>query len=234
MQMPPENQQVSQDCCPSSDLWFSQSELQQLVVKAARGAGYCWSDAEEIGWAAAWLSKFGLPGGDFMLSLMQSNHLQAPRPTAQRWKVNCGPHCPLRCGLTLMDFAQLPEGLDSSSLVIESMMGLPCFLAFAARTARQIQHPLQIQWEEQSLFLNQDAQPSLEINQVSMEFGKAVDVRITRSNLDMVSFETKNLQYCVGVSKQILEQLEVFAHQTLVPASDLSRLRAGGHDDPTS
>ena len=114
------------------------------------------------------------------------------------------------------------------------MMGLPCFLAFAARTARQIQHPLQIQWEEQSLLVNQDAQPSLEIDQVSMEFGKAVDVRITRSNSDMVSFETKNLQYCVGVSKQILEQLEVFAHQTLVPASDLSRLRAGGHDDPTS
>ena len=169
-----------------------------------------------------------------MLSLMQSNYLQVPRPTAQRWKGNCGPHCPLRCGLTLMDFAQLPEGLDSSSLVIESMMGLPCFLAFAARTARQIQHPLQIQWEEQSLFLNQDAQPSLEINQVSMEFGKTVDVRITRSNSDMVFIDTKNPQYYVGVSKQILEQLETCARQTLVPASDLSRLRAGGQDDPTS
>ena len=234
MQMSPENQQFLEDCCPSSDLWFSQSELQQLVVKAARGAGYCWSDAEEIGWAAAWLSKFGLHGGDFMLSLMQSHHLQVPRPTAQRWKGNCGPHCPLRCGLTLMDFAQLPEGLDSSSLVIESMMGLPCLLPFAARTARQIQHPLQIQWEEQSLFLNQDAQPSLEINQVSMEFGKTVDVRITRSNSDMVFIETKNPQYCVGVSEQILEQLETLARQTLVPASDLSRLRAGGQDDPTS
>ncbi len=234
MQMPPENQQVSADCCPASDIWFSQSELQQLVVKAARGAGYCWSDAEEIGWAAAWLSKFGLPGGDFMLSLMKSNDLKAPRPAAQRWKGNCHPHCPLRCGLTLMDFAQLPEGLGASSLVIESVMGLPCLLPFAARTARQIQHPLQIQWEEQSLFVNEDGQPSVEVDQVSMEFWKTVDVRITRSNSDMVSIETKNPQYCVGVSKQILEQLEAFAHQTLVPSSDLSRLRAGGHDDPIS
>ena len=234
MQMSPENQQVLEDYCLSSDLWFSLSELQQLVVKAARGAGYCWSDAEEIGWAAAWLSKFGLPGGDFMLSLMQSNDLQAPRPAAQHWKGNSHPHCPLRCGLTLMDFAQLPEGLGASSLVIESVMGLPCLLPFAARTARQIQHPLQIQWEEQSLFLNQDAQPSLEINQVSMEFGKTVDVRITLSNSDMVFIDTKNLQYCVGVPMQILEQLETFARQTLVHASDLSRLRAGGQDDPTS
>ena len=234
MQMSPENQQVSADCCPSRDIWVSLTELQQLVVKAARGAGYCWSDAEEIGWAAAWLSKFGLPGGDFMLSLTKSNDLQAPRPAAQRWKGNCHPHCPLRCGLTLMDFAQLPEGLGASSLVIESMMGLPCFLPFAARTARQIQHPLQIQWEEQSLFLNQDAQPSLEINQVSMEFGKTVDVGITRSNSDIVFIDTKNPQYCVGVSKQILEQLETLARQTLVPASNLSRLRAGGQDDPTS
>ena len=234
MQMSPENQQVLEDYCLSSDLWFSLSELQQLLVKAARGAGYCWSDAEEIGWAAAWLSKFGLPGGDFMLSLMKSNDLQAPRPAAQRWKGNCHPHCPLRCGLTLMDFAQLPEGLGASSLVIESVMGLPCLLPFVARTARQIQHPLQIQWEEQSLFLNQDAQPSLETNQVSMEFGKTVDVRITRSNSNMVFIDTKNPQYCVGVSKQILEQLETLARQTLVPASDLSRLRAGGQDDPTS
>jgi len=232
--MSPENHQVSEDFCTSSHLWFSQSELQQLVVKAARGAGYSWSDAEEIGWAAAWLSKFGLPGGDFMLSLMQSNDLQAPRPAALRWKGNSHPHCPLRCGLALMDFAQLPEGLGASCLVIESMTGLPCFLAFAARTARQIQHPLQIQWEEQSLFVHEDAWPSVEIDQVSMEFGKTVDVRITRSNSDMVSIETKNPQYCVRVSKQFLEQLEAFAHQTLVPATDLSRLRAGSHDDPTS
>ena len=234
MQMSAENQQVLEDCCPSSNLWFSQSELQQLVVKAARGAGYCWSDTEEIGWAAAWLSKFGLPGGDIMLSLMQSNHLQAPRPAAQRWKGNCHPLCPLRCGLALMDFAQLPEGLGTSSLVIESMTGLPCFLAFVGRTARQVQHPLQIQWEKQSLFVNEDGQPSVEVDQVSMEFVKTVDVRITRSNSNMVSIETKNPQYCVGVSKQILEQLEAFAHQTLVPSSDLSRLRAGGHDDPIS
>ena len=82
--------------------------------------------------------------------------------------------------------------------------------------------------------MNQDAQPSLEINQVSMEFGKTVDVRITRSNSSMVSIETKNPQYRVDMSKQILEQLETFARQTLVPASDLSRLRAGGHDDPIS
>ena len=232
--MSPENQQGSEDFCTSSHLWFSQSELQQLVVKAARGAGYSWSDAEEIGWAATWLSKFGLPGGDFMLSLMQSNDLQAPRPAALRWKGNSHPHCPLRCGLALMDFAQLPEGLGASCLVIESMTGLPCFLAFAARTARQIQHPLQIQWEEQSLFVHEDAWPSVEIDQVSMEFGKTVDVRITRSNSDMVSIETKNPQYCVRVSKQFLEQLEAFAHQTLVPATDLSRLRAGSHDDPTS
>ena len=168
-----------------------------------------------------------------MLSLMQSNHLQAPRPTAQRWEGNRHPHCPLRCGLTMMDFAQLPEGLGASSLVIESMMGLPCFLAFAARTARQIQHPLQIQWEKQSLFLNEDAQPSLDIDEVSMEFEKTVDVRITLSSSGTVSIE-KNPQYWVGVSTQIIEQLEAFAHQILVPASDLSRLRAGGRDDPTS
>jgi hypothetical protein len=82
--------------------------------------------------------------------------------------------------------------------------------------------------------MNEDAQPSLEIDKVSMEFGKTVEVKITRSYLDMVLVQTKKPQYCVRVSSQIFEQLEVFAQQTLVPASDLSRLRAGGHDNPTS
>ena len=232
--MSPENEQVSEDFYTSGDLWFSQSELQQLVVKVARGSGYCWSDAEEIGWAASWLSKFGLPGEDVVLSLMHSSELIAPTPTPQFWKEGRIPHCPLRCGLALMDFAQLPEGLGTSSLVIESVLGLPCFLAFAARTARQIQHPLKIQWEEQSLFMNEVAQPSVEIDKVSMEFGKIVEVKITRSDSDMAYVRTKNSQYCVRVSSQSFEQLEAFAQQTLVPASDLSRLRAGGHDNPTS
>ena len=48
-----------------------------------------------------------------------------------------------------------------------------------------------------------------------MEFGKTVDVRITRSNSNMVSIDTKNPQYCVGVSKQILEQLETFGSSDL-------------------
>ena len=232
--MSPKNQQVSEDFYNSGDLWFSQSELQQLVVKVARGSGYCWSDAEEIGWAASWLSKFGLPGEGVVLSLMHSSELIAPTPTPQFWKKGRIPHCPLRCGLALMDFAQLPEGLGTSSLVIESMLGLPCFLAFAARTARQIQHPLKIQWEEQSLFMNEVAQPSVEIDKVSMEFGKIVEVKITRSDSDMAYVQTKSPQYCVRVSSQSFEQIEAFAQQTLVPASDLSRLRAGGHDNPTS
>ena len=82
--------------------------------------------------------------------------------------------------------------------------------------------------------MNELAQPSVEIDKVSMEFGKIVEVKITRPNSEMAHVQTKNPQYCARVSSQSFEQLEAFAQQTLVPASDLSRLRAGGQDNPTS
>ena len=97
-----------------------------------------------------------------MLSLMKSNDLQAPRPAAQRWKGNC-PHI-VRYAVDDDGFAQLPEGLGASSLVIESVMGLPCLLPFAARTDRF--SITAIQWRN-SPVLESDAQPSLEIDQVS-------------------------------------------------------------------
>jgi hypothetical protein len=231
----PEDQQFPAESLVHNSLWFSLSELQQLVLKAARGAGYCWSDAEEIGWAAGWLSRYGLSGGELVLSLMQSDELQAPIPTPQRWSNSHLPYCPLRCGLALMDFAQLPEGLGrKSSLTIELMFGLTCFLPFAARTARQIQHPLQIEWEKQSLLIDANSQPSVGIDWVPMEFGKVVEVRISRSDLDMIPVQTKRPQHGVFVFPKMLEMLEAFSQQTLVPASELSRLRAGGRDDATS
>ena len=55
-----------------------------------------------------------------------------------------------------------------------------------------------------------------------------------KSVRNMAYVQTKTPQYCVRVSSQSFEQLEAFAQQTLVPASDLSRLRAGGQDNPTS
>ena len=42
MQMSPENQQVLEDCCPLVTLVCSSlNSSKALVVKAARGAGYC-------------------------------------------------------------------------------------------------------------------------------------------------------------------------------------------------
>ena len=41
------------------------SELRSLIIKAARGAGMSWGQAEEAGWAAEWLARRGMPAADW-------------------------------------------------------------------------------------------------------------------------------------------------------------------------
>ena len=50
---------------------LSLPEIESLVVKAARGAGYNWGIAEEAGFAVRWLARTGLPGPEILLAHLQ-------------------------------------------------------------------------------------------------------------------------------------------------------------------
>lgn len=96
-------------------LALSLSEISALAMRATRGAGRNWGEAEEAAEAACWLARAGLDWAGALLEV-----LQAADPDAD---------CALRTGIALADAAAL-SGPPNARLTINS----PCFLLpFAAR-----------------------------------------------------------------------------------------------------
>lgn len=59
---------------------MAHSELRNLVVKAARGAGLSWGMAEEAGWATDWLARRSLPAADWAVSWLVQAVEGKPHP----------------------------------------------------------------------------------------------------------------------------------------------------------
>lgn len=84
---------------------LSHGEWRALVVKAGRGAGLDWGLAEELGWAAEWLSRRGLPAPIWLSD----------------WFGGSSGTCPLRFGVALADGAattELPDDLRVPGLLL--------------------------------------------------------------------------------------------------------------------
>lgn len=90
---------------------WSIGEIGVLTVKAARGAGLSWGEAEEFGWAVRWLARAGLPGVE-----AAADCLTAP-----------GRACPVALGLSVADRGDAGH-LSSSGPVMRPILILP-FLA---------------------------------------------------------------------------------------------------------
>lgn len=104
----------------------SLNEIEQTVLKAARGAGFSWGQAEDISRAAHWLALHHLPWDEGLVAL-----LQTPQ----------SPDLPLIHAIALADKAieTLPTTLDG---VREPIWIVP----FAALAAERGQFALSIEW----------------------------------------------------------------------------------------
>ncbi|MGR3461866.1 MAG: DUF3726 domain-containing protein [Roseovarius sp.] len=134
---------------------LSLSEINALCFKAARGAGLGWGEAEEAGWAAAWLSRAGFAGPEIILGwLADAATLARPAPSPGRWAARARAHCPLRTGAALADFAGLPEGPGAETLIVEHVAHPLVTLPFVARAAGRLDLGLSIGWAGFDVVLN--------------------------------------------------------------------------------
>jgi hypothetical protein len=104
----------------------SLNEIENLATKAARGAGFAWGMAEEVGFAARWLMAHDLDGiaaVDALLAL----------PDACRG----GAACPIRAGTRLADGAVRELPWTSPELVAPLLL-----LPFAAHLAEDVRTAL--------------------------------------------------------------------------------------------
>lgn len=125
---------------------LSLNEVETLSAKAARGAGFSWGLAEDIGRAARRIAVDDQSWGLALLSLLDNaRSFASPDPArAARWReggpdVSDGrPLCPIRTAALLLD-DPLPVGALPLTIVD---VGLPVWLdAMLRRSALRVAHP---------------------------------------------------------------------------------------------
>lgn len=128
---------------------FSLNEVEAMVRKAARGAGYSWGMADEAGKAARWLCSVGLDGTAALAGVLgradgaglggagrAGAGLAGLAPVGLRgdWHAAAGALCPLMAGTALADSAGLWEG---GAVRMQEVAFPAVLLPFAAAAARR-------------------------------------------------------------------------------------------------
>ncbi len=139
---------------------LSMSEIEALALRAARGAGRGWGEAEEAAWATVWLARAGAPWAVALLTGLPAPHGPAPVPGRDGWGGQA-PFCGLRAGIVLADFAALPEGPGAQEITLKAVRAPLLLLPFAARAAERLGGALSVCWPGGSLWLVPRGAPQL-------------------------------------------------------------------------
>ncbi|WP_434724479.1 DUF3726 domain-containing protein [Mesorhizobium sp. RIZ17] len=182
---------------------LSLNEVETLSTKAARGAGFSWGLAEDIGRAARRIAVENDNWGEALLSLAENaQSFAAPDPArAARWrkgevdKPAETPLCPIRTAALLLD-----DPLPASALPLTIInVGLPVwFDAMLRRSAMRVARPVG---------------------------------PVTRADV-VVEHRAEIEQSATGrrgaIDERTLAALNSFAGKTYVPESERSRVRGAG------
>ncbi len=183
---------------------LSLNEVETLSAKAARGAGFSWGLAEDIGRAARRIAVEDENWGPALQSLFEHAQSFAPPDPARaaRWRgggadISDGrPLCPIRTAALLLDH---PPELDAMPLTIIDV-GLPVWLdAMLRRSAMRVAHP---------------PAPLTPRADVVVEGRAGIDLPVASRR--------------GAIDRDALAALNSFAARTYVPESEGSRVRGAG------
>ncbi len=214
--------------------WLSHNEIEQLCLKAARGAGMSWGLAEEAGFAAAWLARHGLDGP--MAVLAQISHAQGrvwqeicPAVAPDRFGATEGQVlCPITLGTALCDHAAL-LGLSVQEAVIRiGPVSHPLLLLpFLSDLARTCGAPMRLDWPGGAVVLGTDGGASGDVSALGQVLEVEGDLSI---HVGPVADQKVSYHACL-VTCETLSGLNSFALKTTVPSSEASRSGAGADDN---
>ena len=204
---------------------YSLNETGLLAKRAARGAGYCWSLAEEAGKAVRWLCARDVDGARQMALLLQrgfaaDRHDHRPQQMQGVWQGR-DMLCPIMPGCLLSDCASRLRG---DVVSIGALAAPALLLPFAANAARILGGWVSVGadgWQagtdgtELGVELGAGDVFPEQVEEICVQAGSAVANlrrRCSRATPDPVSWE-------------ILEHL---AHKTYAPATEESRRLGAG------
>ena len=209
---------------------LSQNEVEQLCLKAARGAGMDWGLAEEAGFAAAWLALRGLDGPGTLLAQLQGAGGRAwseicPSVEPGRFAAKTGGClCPVALGAALCDHAGLPETATGDAPLQVGPVDHPLLLLpFLADLARARGGALALRWPGGTVIVSAAGEVSGDMAALSATTRTSADLVASSASPAVPEIPRDRL----FVAEDTLGRLNDLALRTTVPASEASRAGAG-------
>lgn len=218
---------------------YSIGEVDSLVLKACRGAGYSWGLAQEAGNAAAWMAMQGMPSLDEFALLVQKIDkmtvneltpvnigLSAGDTNIQHWSAPARGVCPVLAGLAFAE-SDLSQVDWVAGVVMENILQPLVLTHFVARAADQLTLNLVVTigateivcGEQQARFVAD------RVDQPGFAGPEQSDVIIRRSARGQ---QAGTIYQRASGLESGMEVLQHYAHRTYVPASEDSRNSGAG------
>ena len=189
-------------------LEWSLNELNLMVRRATRGAGFAWGIAEEAGKATRWLCSFGLDGVGLLID-------ELDEASKKKALVNVNHHTWVGKSALLIGIALIDRVGFSLPHRIEGLKN-PLFLApFMAQRAQEEQQSLTLECTQGSITVTPSGRLSMH-SHLSVYHRLHLNV----SNQDhLIIGEEHYYQYRAFLNLQAIECLTELAQRTYVPDS---------------
>jgi hypothetical protein len=202
-------------------------EISALCLRAARGSGLRWGMAEECAHAATWLAARDFDWADAVLYKLETPSGRQVTPRVGRWDADA-PVCALHVGVTLSDFATLPEGPGSDGVCLGQVSGPLMLVPFAARASQLLGSTLEITLDGSPWL--RVAGDSAEIQVSELGGTRIAEVSVFPALPDhQPPIQTASQN--VIISHDQLLRLDSLALKMTVPSSAISAKGAGADDD---
>ena len=213
---------------------LSLGEVESLSSRAARGFGFDWGTAEEVGYSARILAQHGFDSAGLLTKYLMSDVAmqtilnRTSQPAAQLGQ------CPFICGIGISDFYLTQSGLANQPVCVNSVRFSAFLLPFLSRLSTKYDVCIKIDIGTHLFYCDQGLIGTLSETEArfSNDPNLAPNIVLTKENARVARITARKIA-SLNVSEKTITMLEGWMHRTLVPASDASRqgAEAAGSDN---
>ena len=206
---------------------YSLNEIDVHCKKAARGAGFEWGHAEDIGKAIRWLAAYDLPGTELLAAYLKAGEhdrtlfSQPDLSDLTRIRSSGGGNlCPVLTGACLCDYGAIGK---NSRMSIDKLSFPLLLLPFLAQIADTVGQTLTFEFQSVVLVYSKGMLTSNDDTGVNCTLAQEVRVSMDDTIIEgkpaaVVGQETATADWMI---------LNHYAMKTYVAATEASRLGAG-------
>ena len=189
---------------------YSLPEIDAICTKAAKGAGYSYGEAEEVGHASRWLTSYNIPGPRIVLEILKRDF-------------NNGLECPIKLGNKINDsyYSFIDKEKNYQNVAY------PVFLLpYINYIAYNINQTMVLNWFNAGVgsecFVSFDGS-CIDQNIIDITSVERISIARSYKNIVLTAPELKNYP----VNQKVWQGLDSLASKILAPATKSSRSDAG-------